>query len=143
MRMLTSIVTCLIGSVSICLAQLPEPTKDMATVVFYRPSNIARALVNFTVRANGAELCRLSNNRHFVSKLKPGKTSFTSVAGGLNIPDKEALDLNLEADKVYFVQGDVKVRFFSDKLIFTEVTESTAQKKLPDTKPDNCMTSSN
>src|SRR6476661_3246672 len=85
-----------------CHAQgpVPTPTPDMATVVFYRPPMLAQAGVNFTIRANGAELCRLSNKRYFVTKLKPGETSFTSVAGGLNLPDQDKFDMTLEAGKV-------------------------------------------
>lgn len=132
-----------LGSTSLCLAQIPDPSPDMATVVFYRPPQFARAATNFTIRANGTELCRLSNKRYFISKLKPGQVDFTSVAGGLNIPDKDGVSMKLEANKVYYFQGDVKVRFMSDKLVLTEVTESTAQKKLPEMKPDNCMTASN
>ncbi|MBO0933701.1 DUF2846 domain-containing protein [Fibrella aquatilis] len=143
MRPILCLIVSLISSVSIALAQIPEPSPDMATVVFYRPPQFARAGVNFTIRANGAELCRLSNKRYFIQKLKPGQTEFTSVAGGLNIPDKDGISMKLEANKVYYFQGDVKVRFMSDKLVLTEVTESTAQKKLPEMKPDNCMTASN
>ena len=140
MKKRLGILLALLATTSVCVAQLPDPVKDMATVVFYRVPSLTGALVNFTVRANGAELCRLSNNRYFTSQLKPGKVDFTSVAGGLSIPDKEVLSMDLEANKVYYVQGDVKVRVFTGKLIFTEVTESTAKKKLPDIKPDNCET---
>ncbi|MEZ0486283.1 DUF2846 domain-containing protein [Fibrella aquatica] len=143
MRSFICSMVALLAIASAATAQIPEPTKDMATVVFYRPAQFTRAAVNFTIRANGTELCRLSNKRYFSAQLKPGKVEFTSVAGGLNIPDKDGLSLDLEANKVYFIQGDVKVRFMSDKLIFTEVTESTAKKKLPDMKPDNCNTASN
>lgn len=142
MRLLL-ILSYLLGSVSLCVAQLPTPSPDKATVVFYRTPQFARAAVNFTIRANGAELCRLSNKRYFVTKLDPGQVDFTSVAGGLNIPDKDGLSLKLEANKVYYIQGDVKVRFMSDKLLLTEVTESTAEKKLPDMKLDNCATGTN
>ncbi|KAA9333335.1 DUF2846 domain-containing protein [Hymenobacter busanensis] len=117
---------------------VPAPKPDMATVVFYRPAMLAQAATNFTVRANGAELCRLSNKRFFVTTLKPGETSFTSVAGGLNLPDQDKFDLNLEAGKVYYIQGDVKTRLMTVKMVFTEVTESTYKKKNADLKPDNC-----
>ncbi|RAK63170.1 DUF2846 domain-containing protein [Hymenobacter edaphi] len=125
-----------------CNAQGPVPTAtpDMATVVFYRPPMLAQAATNFTVRANGAELCRLSNKRYFVTKLKPGETSFTSVAGGLNLPDQDKFDMTLEAGKVYYIQGDVKTRLMTVKMVFTEVTESTYKKKNADLKPDNCET---
>ena len=143
MRSRSVLLVFLLASASVSLAQMPTPSPDMATVVFYRPPQFTRSGVNFTIRANGTELCRLSNKRYFISKLKPGETEFTSVAGGLNIPDKDGLSMKLEANKVYYFQGDVKVRFMSDKLVLTEVTESTAQKKLPEMKPDNCMTNAN
>ena len=143
MRPFTYLIVCLLASSSLCIAQIPEPSPDMATVVFYRPPQFSRSGVNFTIRANGTELCRLSNKRYFISRLKPGQVDFTSVAGGLNIPDKDGMSMKLEANKVYYFQGDIKTRFMSDKLVLTEVTESTAQKKLPDMKPDNCMTASN
>ncbi|MCR5887502.1 DUF2846 domain-containing protein [Hymenobacter sp. J193] len=126
------------ASASYAQGTLPAPTPDMATVVFYRPPMLAQAGVNFTIRANGAELCRLSNKRYFVVKLKPGETAFTSVAGGLNLPDHDKFDLTLEAGKVYYIQGDVKTRLMTVKMVFTEVTESTYKKKNADLKPDNC-----
>ncbi|GAB3826400.1 DUF2846 domain-containing protein [Hymenobacter jeollabukensis] len=132
----------LMAAAGSCYAQgpVPTPTPDMATVVFYRPPMLAQAATNFTVRANGAELCRLSNKRYFVSKLKPGETAFTSVAGGLNLPDQDKFDMTLEAGKVYYIQGDVKTRLMTVKMVFTEVTESTYKKKNADLKPDNCET---
>jgi hypothetical protein len=140
MRNALNLFACLFGLSTLSFAQeLPSPTPDMATVVFYRIPQFSGAGINFTVRANGTELCRLSNKRYFVSKLKPGKVDFSTVAGGLNIPDKEVLGLDLEANKVYYVQGDMKTRLMTQKLVLTEVTESTAKKKLPDMKIDNCM----
>lgn len=61
--------------------------------------------------------------------------------GGLNIPDKEVLELTLEKGKVYYVQCDIKSSFITDRIEMTEVTESTAKKKMVNLKPDNCMTS--
>lgn len=140
MRFLIPLTGLLLAGASSSYAQgaLPTATPDMATVVFYRPAMLAQAGTNFTVRANGAELCRLSNKRYFVTKLKPGETAFTSVAGGLNLPDKDEFGMTLEAGKVYYIQGDVKMRLMTVKMVFTEVTESTYKKKNADLKPDNC-----
>lgn len=113
---------------------------DSATVYFYRGSQFYRAGVNFTIRANGQEICRLSNKRYLVYKTMPGKVSFTSVAGGLNIPDKEKFDLELEAGKSYYVQCDIKTSFVADRMEMTEVMPSTAKNKMEKLAPDNCMT---
>ena len=118
---------------------LKSTSPDSATVIFYRGGQLWRALVNFTIRANGQELCRLSNNRYMIYKSAPGKCTFTNVAGGLNIPDKEKLEMELEGGKMYFVQCDLKSGFFTDRMEMTEVTESTAKRKLSGTLPDNCM----
>ena len=118
---------------------LKSTSADSATVIFYRGGQLWRALVNFTIRANGQELCRLSNNRYVVYKSAPQKCTFTNVAGGLNIPDKEKLEIELEGGKMYFVQCDIKSGLFTDRMEMTEVTESSAKRKLAGTSPDNCM----
>lgn len=112
---------------------------DSATVYFYRGSQFYRAGVNFTIRANGEEICRLSNKRYLVYKSLPGKVSFSSVAGGLSIPDKEKFDIELEAGKSYYIQCDVKTSFVADRMEMTEVMPSTAKNKMENLTPDNCM----
>ena len=118
---------------------LKSTSPDSATVIFYRGGQLWRALVNFTIRANDQELCRLSNNRYMIYKSAPKKCTFTNVAGGLNIPDKEKLEIELEGGKMYFVQCDIKSGLFTDRMEMTEVTESSAKRKLAGTMPDNCM----
>jgi hypothetical protein len=116
-----------------------KPSPDNATVVFYRGSQLWRAAVNFTIRVDGVELCRLSNNRFLVYRTTPKTVNFTNVAGGLNIPNKEKLEMQLEAGKIYFVQCDIKSGLFTDRMEMTEVTESTAKRKMDGVKPDNCI----
>lgn len=112
---------------------------DVSTFIFYRGGAFGQAFVNFTIRANGDELCRLSNGRFMVYKTTPQKITFTNVAGGLNIPDKEKLEIDAEAGKVYYIQCDVKVNLFTNKMEMSEVMESTAKKKLKSVTADNCM----
>jgi hypothetical protein len=118
---------------------LKSTSPDSATVIFYRTGQFAGATLNFTIRANGTELCRLSNNRYMTYKTTPGNYTFSNVAGGLNIPDKQVLELDLEKGKVYFVQCDMKMSFFAQRMEMTEVTESTAKRKLNGMPSDNCM----
>ena len=77
---------------------------DVSTFIFYRGGQFWRAFVNFTIRANGDELCRLSNGRFMVYKTSPKKIAFTNVAGGLNIPDKETLKLFTELIQSIFLK---------------------------------------
>jgi hypothetical protein len=123
---------------------LPSTSKnamaaDSATVYFYRGKQFSASLVNYVLLANDKEICRLSVKRYVVYKGLPGKVYFTSREGGLAIPKKEQLELDLEAGKSYYVQCDVKTGLVTTRMEMTEVTESTAKKKMEGLQPDNCM----
>lgn len=112
---------------------------DPATVYFYRGKQFGSALQNFVLKADGKEICRLSVKRYVVYKGQPGKIAFSAVEGGLAIPKKEMLKLELEAGKSYYVQCDVKSGLVTTRMEMTEVTESTAKKKMEGLEADNCM----
>ena len=112
---------------------------DPATVYFYRGKQFGSALQNFVLKADGKEICRLSVKRYVVYKGQPGKVAFSAVEGGLAIPKKEMLELELEAGKSYYVQCDVKSGLVTTRMEMTEVTESTAKKKMEGMEADNCM----
>ena len=114
-------------------------TADSATVYFYRGKQFTSALANYVLLANDKQICRLSVKRYVVYKALPGKVYFTSREGGLAIPKKEQLELDLEAGKSYYVQCDVKTGLVTTRMEMTEVTESTAKKKMDGLQPDNCM----
>ncbi len=143
MRSKLSLLAGLLLLALVSQAQTITASPDSAKVVFYRGSQMYRAAMNFTIRANGEEQCRISNKRYFVYSSLPNTVKFTSVMGGLNIPDKEVLELTLEKGKVYYVQCDIKSSFITDRIEMTEVTESTGKKKIVNLKPDNCMNSKN
>lgn len=116
---------------------------DSATVYFYRGKQFSASLVNYVLLANDKEICRLSVKRYVMYKAVPGKVYFTSREGGLAIPKREQLELDLEAGKSYYVQCDVKTGLITTRMEMTEVTESTAKKKMDGLQPDNCMTKAN
>lgn len=117
----------------------PARIADPATVYFYRGKQFGSALQNFVLKADGKEICRLSVKRYVVYKGQPGKVAFSAVEGGLAIPKKEMLELELEAGKSYYVQCDVKTGLVTTRMEMTEVTESTAKKKMEGLEADNCM----
>ena len=118
---------------------LPATAADEATVYFYRGKQFASGMQNFVLRADGKEICRLSVKRYVVYKGQPGKVAFSAVEGGLAIPKKETLELELEAGKEYYVQCDVKSGIVTTRMEMTEVTASTGKKKMEGLQPDNCM----
>ncbi|MPR33108.1 DUF2846 domain-containing protein [Salmonirosea aquatica] len=119
--------------------KVPTPAADPATVYFYRGKQFGSALQNFVLKADGKEICRLSVKRYVIYKGQPGKVAFSAVEGGLAIPKKEMLELELEAGKSYYVQCDVKSGLVTTRMEMTEVTESTAKKKMEGLEADNCM----
>ena len=124
-------------------SEIPVPAKntaDEATVYFYRGKQFASGLQNFVLRADGKEICRLSVKRYVVYKGQPGKVSFSAREGGLAIPKKEMLEMELEGGKEYYVQCDVKSGLVTTRMEMTEVTVSTGKKKIEGLEPDNCMT---
>lgn len=111
----------------------------MATLVFYRSGQFFGSGVNFNVFVNGEKICKLSNNKYLLYKVKPGKTEVGTGTAGLNLAKKQGLSLDTEAGGIYYVQCDMKQSLIANRLELTEVTKSTAEKKMGGMSPDNCM----
>lgn len=120
---------------------IPAPPADKALVVFIRPSEMASALDNWVLMADGENFCRISNNRFVTYLTKPGKVSFSSKRGGVGIgKPKDVLEMELEGGKIYYVQCDIKSNLVNVRILLNEIMPSTAKKFLAKAKPDNCET---
>lgn len=128
-----------IGCPLTSVAQQIEKDPTMATLVFYRDGQFFGSGVNFNVFVNGEKICKLSNNKYLVYKVKPGKTEIGTGTAGLNLAKKQGLALDTEAGGIYYVQCDMKQSLVANRLELTEVTKSTAEKKMSGLSPDNCM----
>jgi len=113
---------------------------DYATVIIYRGGQAFALGLNYSIFANGEKICKLSNNRYIEYKAKPGKLSLTAQRGGIEVFKRETgIDLDVEAGKKYFVQGDVKSSLMRTRLELSEVTENTAKRNMADMTVDNCQ----
>ena len=72
------------------VAQQIEKDPAMATLVFYRDGQFFGSGVNFNVFVNGEKICKLSNNKYLVYKVKPGKTEIGTGTAGLNLAKNRA-----------------------------------------------------
>lgn len=113
---------------------------DFATVIIYRSGQAFALGLNYSIYANGEKICKLSNNRYIEYKAKPGKLSITAQRGGLEVFKRETgVDLDVQADKMYYVQGDVKSSLTRTRLELSEVTENTAKRDMKTMTVDNCQ----
>lgn len=115
-------------------------TADFATVIIYRGGQAFGLGLNYSIYANGEKICKLSNNRYIEYKAKPGKLTLTAQRGGIEVFKRETgIDLDVQADKKYYVQGDVKSSITRTRLELSEVTENTAKRSMKDMTVDNCQ----
>ena len=117
-----------------------RPAADFATVIIYRGGQAFGLGMNYSIYVNGAKICKLSNNRYIEYKAKPGKLLLTAQRGGIEVFKRETgIDLDVQADKTYYVQGDVKSSITRTRLELSEVTENTAKRVMKDMTVDNCQ----
>lgn len=118
-------------------------TADFATVIIYRGGQAFALGLNYSIYANGEKICKLSNNRYIEYKAKPGRLTITAQRGGIEVFKRETgVDLDVQADKTYYVQGDVKSSVTRTRLELSEVTESTAKRSMTKMTLDNCQETS-
>ncbi len=117
-----------------------QDADGMATIYFYREGQFGAALQNYNVFVNGEKVCKISNNRYFFTKVKPGEVYFTSKAGGVEVfKRKENFSMEVKAGETYYISCDIKRSLTRYRLEFEEVTENTAKNAMKDMEEDNCM----
>ena len=72
---------------------------DKAQVVFFRPTRLIDADVEFGVRESGIELARLPRGSYFVVAVPPGTYTYTTDADG------SPLTLTVKPGKTYFAKA--------------------------------------
>ncbi|MBD2700958.1 DUF2846 domain-containing protein [Spirosoma sp. BT702] len=125
------------------VANLPVRA-DFATVYIYRGGQFFGSALNYAIFANGERICKLSNNKFIEYKAKPGKLALTAHRGGVEVFKKEtSLDLDVVADKTYYVKGDQKSSITRTRLELSEVTENTGKRDMNGMTVDACQETMN
>jgi|GEM_PF-2478055 len=91
------------------LMDCPEADK-IAKVIFFRPFKLIGRAVGFDLYLKDTLQTKMKSKSFFVMELSEGKHRFTSVTSTLDVvkKNKNTLDLNIEAGKIYFVKCSVK-----------------------------------
>lgn len=138
-KQIASILLVFITLSGFAQTDFPLPPSDKALIVFIRPPEMANALDNWVLMADGEEFCRVSNNRYVTYLSKTGNVEFSSKRGGLGVgKPKDILKMELEGGKIYYVQCDIKSNLINVRILLNEIMPSTAKKFLEKAKPDNC-----
>jgi Protein of unknown function (DUF2846) len=110
-------------------AEIPEVKEGQALIVFYREQRMAGAAIQFRVNQNAVPIGSLTNGSVMFRDVDPGQYGFSS-----EVVTGDSLSLTVEAGKIYFVQGTVRMGYFAGRPKFTVVDEATARKAVANIK---------
>lgn len=109
----------------------------MVTVYFMRSTGFAGSATAFTAFINDSIVCKLNNKRYSIHTIMPGKHKFTVQFAGKKSKEKaEAVYIETEAGKAYYIQMIFQPGAFVNNLYCQEVTENSAKTLLPAMKQD-------
>lgn len=112
-----------------------------AKLYVIRQSVSGGTMGGFTVFQDDALICgNLNNNRHIIIDVAPGKHSYTAQFDGRTIKKKakkEAIEIEMEAGKSYYITLNYQVKGLIGNLYVQEITENSAKKILSDSKIDD------
>lgn len=120
-----SVVFFLVGISSfsslIIAANLPEVKADKGLVIFYRLSGFKGKAIRFNLNHAEGSLGQLLSGTYLYKYLEPGEHKFWSQA-----ISQDSITINVEAEKKYYVKGEVTIGVFAGRPQFTQMSESDA-----------------
>jgi hypothetical protein len=121
--LISLISTSLLWTAPAIPADVPEVDPDLGLVVFYRPSSMKGGAITFQVNhSDGGSLGTLSSGSVVYDYFEPGEVTFYS-----QVISKDALTINVEAGKVYFVRADSKIGLVVARPKFKRVDDKTGR----------------
>ena len=127
--------------------------KDKAIIYIYRTEKIeAHKGINFSIKANGEDITTMKSDGYYQYYATPGMLNLSSLVnfkfllvGLLDVvmAPKKKLDINVEANKVYYVRCNMSYEIGSYVLYMMSVEaergeyEIRGAKLLPDNKSNN------
>ncbi|HNR15106.1 MAG TPA: DUF2846 domain-containing protein [Chitinophagaceae bacterium] len=110
---------------------------SIATVYFMRSTGFQGSATAFTAFIDDTIVCKLNNKRYSIHIIAPGKHKFTVQFAGKKSKEKaEAVHIETEAGKTYYIQMIFQPGAFVNNLYCQEVTENSARTMLPAMKQD-------
>ena len=123
----------------VCLTMQLGFSQENAKVYFMRTTGFQGSAAAFTSFIDGEMVCKLNNKRYSIHEVSPGTHLFSVQFAGKKSKSKaedEQISIELEAGKTYYIQMLFQTGLFVNNLYCQEVTESSANKILPDLKED-------
>ena len=106
-------------------AQVINEKEDKALVVFYRVKQFKGGAIQFNVKDSDKHYGQLTNGTIMKVYIDPGEHTFFS-----QVISSDAITLNTEAGKTYYVKGTVKMGALAGRPKFNEVSEQKAIKEM-------------
>lgn len=119
-----SIFFCLFFKTNL-VAQNSQPEEGKGTVVFYRVKKFSGGAITFNIQDSERNYGPIKNGGKITVNVEPGERTFFS-----QVLSSDAVSLNIEAGKTYYVKATVKVGYYAGRPKLTQVDEKTAKKEM-------------
>jgi hypothetical protein len=106
-------------------AQIPAADPERGLVVFYRMSSFKGKAIRFPVQDAEGSIGFLLSGGYLYKFVPPGEHTFWS-----QVISQDAITLNVDAGKTYYVKGDVLMGVYAGRPKFTRVSDDKAQSDL-------------
>ena len=102
-------------------AELPQSKPDKGLVIFYRDKQFKGGAIRFNINHPEGSLGQLLSGTFLYKYFDPGSHTFSSQA-----VSQDSITLNVEAGKIYYVKGEVRMGVYAGRPKFTQMSESAA-----------------
>lgn len=92
-------------------------------VVFYRKKKFSGSAISLNIQDSERNYGPLKNGETITISVEPGERTFFS-----EVLTSDAVTLNIEADKTYYVKATVRVGYYAGRPQLQQVDEKTAKK---------------
>lgn len=114
-------------------ATIPAAQPDKGLVVFYRPSRAKGAAIRFEIFEDSkGSIGVLSNGTIIQTDLEPGDYTFSVRSP--SVDGRDVITVKVEANKVYYIKGEILWGWPAGRPKFTRVSDTDAQADLANMK---------
>ena len=107
----------------------PEATDGKAIVYFFRESKFAGSAVSYYIYLDDEKIGALANGTYFFKEFDPGTYTFLAKTEAA-----DQVTLTVEADRTYYIKGEVDMGFFAGHPDLTIAHGQEAKSELPGLK---------
>lgn len=114
--------------------------QEKAKIYFIRSTGYQGSAGKFKCFIDQKIVCKLNNKRFSIHEVEAGKRQVNVQFGGTQYKgNDEAVFIDVEAGKSYYVQMTLKSGFLKNNLLCQEITENSAKVMMKDLEQDDCF----